>query len=105
MAIRELLREELENSRRMERDYIQALGKLLRGSLVKKLIRGRAYYYLAVREDGRVRFRYLGSKLTAKELAVYSEAMRQRAQYRGLLSQVRKQVKYLEKALRAKTPI
>ena len=45
MAIKELLKEELANSLRMERDYRRALAKLPRGCLVKKIIRGRAYYY------------------------------------------------------------
>ena len=42
MAIKELLKEELGNSLRMERDYRRALAKLPRGSVVKKIIRGRA---------------------------------------------------------------
>ncbi|MDO9542814.1 MAG: hypothetical protein Q7J98_10895 [Kiritimatiellia bacterium] len=53
MAIQELLKEELGNSLRMERDYRHTMDKLPRGSLVKKIIRRRAYYYLAYREKSR----------------------------------------------------
>jgi len=45
MAIKELLKEELANSLRMERDYRRALAKLPRGCLVKKIIHRMAYYY------------------------------------------------------------
>jgi len=45
MAIKELLKEELANSLRMERDYRRALAKLPRGCLVKQIIHRMAYYY------------------------------------------------------------
>jgi hypothetical protein len=102
MAIKELLKEELGNSLRMERDYRRELAALPRGSVVKKMIRGRVYYYVAFREKGRVRFLYKGRKMGEQELARYADAKRLRVQYRGLLSQVRKQVLFLRKALRAK---
>ncbi len=102
MAIKELLKEELGNSIRMERDYRRALRKLPRGSVVKKIIRGRPYYYLAYREKSRVRFLYKGCKMEERELAKYRDAKRFRAQYRKLLSDVRKQIIFLRKVLRAK---
>ena len=102
MAIKELLKEELGNSLRMERDYRRALAKLPRGCLVKKIIRGRAYYYLAYREKSRVRFFYKGRKMDDREIAKYRDAKRYRAQYRKLLSDLRKQIIFLRKALRAK---
>ena len=102
MAIKELLKEELSNSLRMERDYRRALSKLPRGSVVKKIIRGRPYYYLAYREKSRVRFLYKGRKMEERELAKYRDAKRFRAQYRKLLSDVRKQIIFLRKVLRAK---
>jgi len=105
MAIKELLKEELGNSLRMERDYRRALGKLSRGSVVKKIIRGRPYYYLAYREKSRVRFLYKGRKMEERELAKYRDAKRFRAQYRKLLSDVRKQIIFLRKVLRAKQAV
>ena len=105
MAIKELLKEELSNSLRMERDYRRALAKLPRGSVVKKIIRGRAYYYLAYREKSRVRFLYKGRKMEEREIAKYRDAKRFRAQYRKHLSSLRKQIKFLRKAIRAKQAV
>ena len=105
MAIKELLREELANSLRMERDYRRELAALPRGCLVKKVIRGRAYYYVAAREKDRVRFRYLGRKIAAKEIAKYRKAKKYRAQYRRLLADARRQIKFMRRALRAKQAV
>ena len=105
MAIKELLKEELANSLRMERDYRRALAKLPRGCLVKQIIRGRAYYYLAYREKNRVRFLYKGRKMEEREMAKYRDAKRFRVQYRKLLSNVRKQIIFIRKSLRAKQAV
>jgi hypothetical protein len=105
MAIKELLKEELRNSLRMERDYQREAAKLPRGSLVKKIVRGRPYYYLAAREKGRVRFRYLGRKLEPREIARFQEAKKLRVRYRSLLAQVRRQIRFMRKALRAKQSV
>ena len=105
MAIKELLREELGNSLRMERDYQRELAKLPRGCIVKKIIGGRVYFYLAYREKDRVRFEYKGRKMENRDVAMYREAKRFRVQYRKLLSDARKQIKFLRKVLRAKQAV
>lgn len=105
MAIKELLKEELGNSLRMERDYRRALAKLPRGCVVKKIVRGRTYYYLAFREKSRVRFLYRGRKIDEQEITKYRDAKRFRAQYRQLLANVRKQIVFLRKALRARQAV
>ncbi|MBI1992582.1 MAG: hypothetical protein HYS71_05050 [Candidatus Omnitrophica bacterium] len=98
-VIRNVLQEELVNSRRMKQRYEQALRGLGRGSLVMKRISGHPYYYLAMREGGRVRFRYLG-KLSAKERQERLAQHRQRGQYRRLLREVTQQIRFLERSLR-----
>ena len=98
-VIKGVLQEELVNSRRMQRRYVQALRRLGKGSLVKKRIGGRAYYYLALREGARVRFRYLG-KLSAQEVQEHQAQHRQRGQYRRLLRDVKEQIRFLERSLR-----
>ena len=105
MAIKELLREELGNSRRMERDYQRELAKLPRGCIVKKMIGGRVYFYVAFRDKDRVRFQYRGRKMEDREVAKYRDAKLSRVQYRKLLSDVRQQIKFLRKALRAKQAV
>lgn len=98
-VIRNVLKEELANSQRMRRRYEQALRRLGRGSLVMKRIGRHSYYYLAMREGRRVRFRYLG-KLSAKERQERLAQHRQRGQYRRLLREVKRQIRFLERSLR-----
>ena len=66
-----------------------------------RVIKGHNYYYLMVREKGKVRFIYKG-KLSKDEVKRFGELKKMRAQYRKLLSQVRRQISFLKKALRAK---
>lgn len=104
MSIKGVLREELDNSLRMQERYEQELSKLPKGSLFKRRIRGHEYYYLVYREDGKVRSVYRG-KPDAGEIARYAAARYQRARYRKLLSKAKRQVKFLRGALRGKEPI
>lgn len=99
MFIKDMLNEELRNSRQIKRDYERALKKLPRGSLVRKVIRGRPYFYLAHREGDKVQFDYLG-KLSAEEVQHYEEVKSSRARYRRRLSEVKKQIAFLRKVLR-----
>ena len=98
-VIKGILKEELANSLAMEKSYERELAKLPKGSLVKKTIKGHVYYYLEVRENGKVRFLYRG-KLSEKEIEQYKQAKQYRAQYRKLLSEVRRQIRFLRTTLR-----
>ena len=104
MSIKSVLREELENSLQMEKNYERELAKLPRGSLVRRLIRGREYYYLIYREDGQFRSLYRG-KVSAGEIEKYRRAKEFRAKYRNLLSRVKKQIRFLRSTLRGKEPV
>ena len=103
-VIKGVLREELVNSLRMQADYERELKKLPKGSLVKKRIKGRDYYYLLMREDGKVKFIYKG-KVSGDEIRKYAEIKGLRARYRNLLSKVKKQVKFLRSSLRGKESV
>jgi len=103
-VIKSVLKEELANSLAMKKDYERELAKLPKGSLVKKKIKGHEYYYLQVREKGKVRFIYKG-KLSDKEVKKYKQAKEYRAKYRKLLSEVKKQIKFLKGTLRGKEPV
>ena len=98
-VIKSVLEEELANSLAMKDSYERELAKLPKGSLVRKTIKGHEYYYLQVREQGAVRFLYKG-KLTPDEVEKYEQAKKYRAKYRKLLSEVKKQIKFLRAALR-----
>ena len=103
-AIRSVLREELQNAKRLQKDYEALLRKLPKGSMIKKRIKGHEYYYLVYREGGIVRFDYKG-KASPDELAKYKKAKADRARYRPLLAKVRKEQQYLERILRARRPV
>jgi len=103
-VIKGVLREELANSVRMQGDYERELKKLPKGSLVKKCIKGREYYYLIMREDGKVKFVYKG-KVSGDEVKRYAGIKELRARYRNLLSKVKKQVKFLRSSLRGKESV
>jgi hypothetical protein len=103
-VIQSVLKEELANSLAMQKSYQRELAKLPKGSLVKKNIKGHVYYYLVYRDNGKVRFDYKG-KPSEKEINKYHRAKEHRAQYRKLLSEVNRQIKYLRSILRGKKSI
>ena len=103
--IKGVLKEELENSLHLQKDYEGELSKLPQGSLVIKKIKGHKYYYVILRDNGKVKFIYKGRQVSEEELEKYKNAKEFRAKYRKLLSQVKKQVKFLRSSLRGKEPI
>ena len=103
-VIKSILREELANSLAMQKNYERELAKLPKGSLVKKTIKGHEYWYLQVRENGKVKFLYKG-KLSPEEIERYEQAKQYRAKYRKLLSELKKQIKFLRKVLRGKESV
>ena len=104
-VIKSMLREELVNSLAMKKSYEKELAKLPKGSLIKKNVRGHEYYYLVMRDNGRVKFVYKGRRVGEKEIQKYKQAKEYRAKYRKLLSEVKKQIKFLRSALRGKKPV
>ena len=104
MAIKEVMAEELANSRRMERDYAAALARLPKGNLIRKKIKGRDYFYLQRREGAKVRFDYV-RKPSPAVVEKYRKAKAARVQYRGLLAQVRLQIRFLERIVRARQAV
>ena len=105
MVIKSVLREELQNSLRMKKQYERELAKLPKGSLVKRTIKGHEYYYLIYRENGKFKSIYKGKSVTKKELKKYQDAKELRAKYRNSLSKLKRQIRYLEGVLRGKEEI
>ncbi|MBL7084548.1 MAG: hypothetical protein ISS43_00375 [Candidatus Omnitrophica bacterium] len=103
-VIKGVLAEELENSLRMKKEYEEALRKLPKGCLAAKKIKGYKYYYLVKRVGKKVKFIYKG-KISEEEKKRYEEIKMLRAKYRNLLSQVKKQIKFLRSSLRGKEAI
>ncbi|MDP8248987.1 MAG: hypothetical protein P9M00_12665 [Candidatus Tritonobacter lacicola] len=103
-VIKSVLEEELQNSLRMKEEYEKALKKLPRGSLSKKIIKGRPYYYLSERKGSKVVSKYLG-KISEKERNKFEKVKKLRKEYRHNLSIVKKQIAYLRSALRGKEAV
>ncbi len=102
--IKSVLEEELDNSLRMQIEYEKALEKLPHGSLSKKVIKGRVYYYLNQRKGSKVVSKYLG-KISEKEKQEYGRVKNLRKEYRHNLSVVKKQISYLRSVLRGKEAV
>jgi len=103
-VIKGVLLEELKNSLRMKREYEGALRNLPQGCLAVRKIRGHEYCYLVKRVDKKVKYIYKG-KLSEEEKKNYNEAKEMRVKYRKLLSQVKKQIRFLRSSLRGKEAI
>ena len=103
-VIKGTLAEELDNSIRMKKEYEMALANLPQGCLAIKSIKGHKYYYLVQRAGNRVKYVYKG-KISGEEKNKYEEAKALRAKYRRLLSQAKRQIKFLKGALRGKEAV
>lgn len=105
MAIKDILREELENSLRMLKRYEEELSLLPKGSISKRKIKGNEYYYLIYRHNGKFKAEYKGKELSDKELKKYRSAKEARVNYRNSISKLKKQISYLKGILRGKSEI
>lgn len=105
MAIKGVLREELQNSERMKLQFEKELARLPVGSLLKKKVKGNEYYYLVYRKAGKGRQDYMGKEVSQEVIRKYQRAKQLRAQYRKQLSQIKKQIKFLRGALRGQESI
>ena len=59
-VLKGILKDSLAYYERLERDLVQRLKKLPKGSIKRRQIKGRAYYYLQHREGSKVLHQYLG---------------------------------------------
>lgn len=100
MAIKVVLKEELDNSIRMKEKYEKEMAKLPVGSLIKKKIKGHEYYYIVLRKNGNVKFNYQGKNVPDELKKEYAIAKELRKKYRNNISQLKRQIKFLKSALR-----
>jgi len=84
--------------------YEEELSRLPKGSLVRRIIKGREYYYLVYRQDGKFHSEYKG-KSSPEEIAEFAEVKKKRADYRRLLSKVKKQIRFLRRSIRGSESI
>ena len=96
-----ILYEELDRLRHTLRVYQKELAGLPKGSIVSKRIKGHVFHYLAYRNGVRMVFKYLG-KLDKDGLDKFNSIQKQRDQYRKFIIDVKKQIRFLERALRVR---
>lgn len=96
-----VLKEELNNSKRLLKNYDLELKKLPKGSLVKKKIHHQDFYYLAYREGKKIVFEYKG-KLSKDEIHQIEESKKKRLKYKKLMKDVKNQIHFIERVLRGK---
>ena len=101
MGIKDILKEELQNSLRMEHDYAREIARLPRGSLVRKRIKGRLFYYLVLRQGPKVKTLYKG-RLSRIQIRQYKAGSKRRRRLKEQLSMVKKQIRYLRSVLRGR---
>ena len=104
-VIKGVLKEELDNSLRLKRNYEKELRRLPRGSLIRKKVKGRIYFYLEVWEEGKPRFIYQGVQCSKKDLEKYERAKKLRSQYKHQVSVLHKRIVFLRSSLRGNKPI
>jgi len=100
MSLKDVLKEEIDNAVRLQQRYQQEMARLPKGSLVEKSIKGRKYYYCVYRNDtGKVCFDYIGKDVPEKKKKEFAAVKKKRAQYRKLISQLNREVKFLRKSV------
>lgn len=99
-GVKNLLQEELDYALKVQKRYCEAILMLPRGSLWKKKVNNKEYYYLAYREGHKVKFDYLG-KLSEQEIKAYQNKVEKRRRYLKLIKDVKEEIKFLKRVLKS----
>jgi cell division protein FtsB len=91
----EILKEEYDRLNATIASYEKAVAELPKGSVVKKRIGGREYFYLQWRDGRRVRSHYLRTD----ELATVSDQVQKRREYEKELRDLRASRKEFERVV------
>lgn len=102
-VLKGVLKEELQNSLRMLKEYKEEIAKI-KGCLIRKKIGRRYYYYLVKRQGNKVKFIYRGA-ISSEVRRVYVQQRKMLNKYKKLLLQVKGQIKFLRRALRGKEAV
>ena len=87
-VLKHILQDSLRYYQRLERDLVRRLDRLPKGSVKRRRLKGRVYYYLQERRGSRVIHRYLGRQEPAALMRSILERRalrRELAQARGAL--------------------
>ena len=93
-----VLKEELLRLKAAEQSYLREIGRLPKGSIQEKVIKGIAYPYLVQSLCSRLRYRYLGG-LPKAELEQLKKAIAQKRRLQKLLREIRSNKRRIERIL------
>ena len=96
--LKSVLQEEYQRLIELFNNYEDKLNKLPKGSISRKVINREVYLYRVFRENGKIRFIYVGkekSEIGKKALRDRKE----RIKYQDLLKQVKSEIKEIRRAL------
>jgi len=96
--IESVIRDEYDRNLRMQEAYCQEIAKLPRGSVTRKVINGKTYYYLMYREAGKVENKYLSKK--DNDIDDLVKQVQKRRELESLIKKLRKEQKEMEKYLK-----
>ncbi len=80
-----ILKDSLQYYRRLERQLVRRLAKLPRGSVKRRRIKGRPYYYVQQRQGAKIVHQYMGRQTPTAVI----QAIRQRRLLKQELAKVR----------------
>ena len=95
-TLNNILKEELARLKSLEKHYESVLAEYPRGCLIKKRLKGHAYYYLNYREKEKQIYKYLG-RLDEHRLSELQGKLKERNKLRKLYIQVKQDIKSVGK--------
>ena len=96
--IKDIIKEENQRLKALLKKYQDEIASLPKGSISLKRRRQRQYLYLAYRESGKVKFKYIGPTDSEKAKDI-QEKVERRKQYELKIKQVKKDLNETEKAI------
>lgn len=98
--ISDILLSELSQVTEIQKELADTVDSFPKGTIVKKTIKGKPYYYIARRDGKKVRFSYLG-KLDNGDLAAMKKAFALRRKYTAFIGSLKRQAASLKRLLKA----
>ena len=94
-----VLKEEFNRLKKLNRQYLEQISNLPKGSLIRKKIKGHIYYYLSIWQENKSALKYIG-KLSVKERENLLDKIDERRKLERLRRQVKENIKKLEKIIK-----
>lgn len=100
-VIKNLLQEEYNRLIILRKKYLEEIAKLPKGTISDKERNKQKYSYQVFREDGKIKFKYIGKKAD-KVVLELREKIETRKKLQKLLKKAQKNIKEIERAIGGK---